>query len=89
VSLEHNHPVREERPKRGRRPPEIGLDVTDRWLTRRQAAEYLGLEPQTLAHDAVHGRLAVPYAKFGRVCRYRLSRLVEWSEAREVGARTP
>lgn len=48
---------------------------TDRLLTRRQAADFLGLKPQTLACWAMDG-LHLPVVKVGaRSVRYRLSDL--------------
>lgn len=44
-------------------PPEL--------LTRDQAAEYLGLRPQTLAVWAATGRYSLPFVKVGRLVRYR------------------
>ena len=48
-------------------------------LTRRQAAELLGLSAQTLAVWSMTGR-HLPVVKIGRVCRYRredLDRFIE------------
>ena len=58
-------------------------------LTRREAADLLGLKVEALARDAVDQRLGVPYAKFNQLARYRLSRLIEWAEAQEVRRPTP
>lgn len=55
-------------------------------LTRDQAAEYLGLAPQTLAVWATTGRHSLPYCKVGRAVRYRLSDLEKWLRARTVTA---
>jgi predicted site-specific integrase-resolvase len=43
----------------------------DKLLTRRQAAELLGLRPQTLAKWGMVGR-HLPVVKFGRTVRYRV-----------------
>jgi excisionase family DNA binding protein len=40
------------------------------WLTRREAAEYLGVKPQTLAIWASAGRYRLPFHKLGRSVRY-------------------
>ena len=56
----------------------------DRWLSRVEAAAYLGLAPQSLAHDVVTRKLGVPYAKFGNLARYRLSELIAWAEQQKV-----
>lgn len=41
-------------------------------LTREQAAEYLGVTPQTLAIWACVKRYNLPYVKIGRLVKYRL-----------------
>ena len=51
-------------------------------LTRQQAAEFLGLRPQTLACWASTGRHGLSYVKAGRSVRYRLSDLQNWMESR-------
>ena len=57
-------------------------------LTRREAADYLGLEPQTLAAWAVTGRYRLPMIRVGRNVRYRVADLEKWLSARTVGAVT-
>jgi excisionase family DNA binding protein len=42
-----------------------------RLLTRREAAEYLGLKPRTLADWAMSGRYGLPFVKVGRRVMYR------------------
>ena len=51
-------------------------------LTRRQAAEYLNLKPQTLAVWASTGRHQLPLVKIGRVVRYRRQDLDRFLEQR-------
>ena len=51
-------------------------------LTRQEAAEYLGVKPQTLAVWAVTGRYDLPVVKVGRLVRYRRSDLDKWLESR-------
>ncbi len=54
-------------------------------MTAREAAEYLGLRPQTLAIwrcDARH----LPYIKCGRSVRYKLSDLEQFVESRTIQA---
>lgn len=49
-------------------------------LTREQAADYIGVKPQTLALWACTGRYELPFIKVGRSVRYKrvdLTRL--WS----------
>ena len=53
-------------------------------LTRNQAAEYLGIRPQTLAAWALTGRYNLPMVKVGRWVRYRKSDLDAWLESRTV-----
>jgi excisionase family DNA binding protein len=56
-------------------------ELNDRFLSREEAALYLGLTVEALARDVVNGRLGVPYHKFGQLSRYRRSELDEWAEA--------
>ena len=55
-------------------------------LSRREAAEYLGVKPQTLAAWHVTGRYGLPVVKVGRSAKYRLADLERWVESRTVGA---
>jgi len=55
-------------------------------FTRREAAAYLGLKPQTLAVWAVTGRYGLPMVRVGRSVRYRVTDLERWLTARTVGA---
>lgn len=55
-------------------------------LTRNQAAEYLGVKPQTLALWASTKRYKLPYVKVGRSVRYRRSDLEAFLNSRTVGA---
>jgi excisionase family DNA binding protein len=59
-------------------PPEL--------LTRIQAAEYIGVKPQTLAIWATTGRYNLPMIKVGRLAKYRRSDLDKFLERRTVGA---
>jgi Helix-turn-helix domain len=61
-------------------------DIADRFLSRAEAADYLGLTTSQLAHDRCHGRLGVPMHKFGQRTRYRLSELDRWAESRRAAA---
>ena len=56
-------------------------------LTRKEAAEYLRVKPQTLAVWHCTGRYQLPFIKVGRSCRYRLADLEKWLVARTVDAR--
>lgn len=44
-------------------------------LTRREAADYLGVSEQTLAIWKCTGRYKLPYVKIGRLVKYRKSDL--------------
>ena len=55
-------------------------------LTRDEAAEYLGIAPQTLAVWAVTGRYNLPFVKIGRCARYKKIDLDKFIERRTVGA---
>ena len=57
-------------------------------LTRTEAAEYLGVRPQTLAAWASTRRYGLRYIKVGRSVRYRKADLDRFLEARTVGAAT-
>lgn len=49
-------------------------------LSRREAAEYLGLQVSTLAADVTTKRLGVPYVKLGSRVFYRRSELDQFIE---------
>ena len=52
-------------------------------LTTKQAAEYLGLKPQTLAGWRCNGMSTLKYVKVGsRAVRYRVEDLDEWLNGR-------
>jgi len=53
-------------------------------LTRVEAAEYLGIKPQTLAIWASTGRYALPMIKIGRAVRYRKEDLDRFIDRRCV-----
>ncbi|MBL8828898.1 MAG: helix-turn-helix domain-containing protein [Planctomycetaceae bacterium] len=53
-------------------------------LTRTEAAQLLGVKPQTLAVWASTGRYELPLVKCGRTVRYRQSDLQAWMDARTV-----
>jgi excisionase family DNA binding protein len=54
-------------------------------LTEKQAAEYLGVAPQTLAVWRSAHRHDLPYIKVGTSVRYRQDALERWLEQRTVG----
>ena len=56
------------------------------YLTPEQAAEYLGIKPQTLANWRSTGRYGLPYLRAGRLIRYRRDALDRWLDSRAAGA---
>ena len=54
-------------------------------LTCREAAEYLGVKPQTLAVWHIRGRYKLPLVKVGRSVRYRATDLEKWLTTRTIG----
>jgi excisionase family DNA binding protein len=64
----------------------MDMEARSKLLTRKEAAEYLGVKPQTLACWAVTGKYGLPVVKVGRAARYRLSDLEKWLSSRTVGA---
>jgi excisionase family DNA binding protein len=60
-------------------------DGLPKLLTRKEAAEVLGVRPETLAVWHCTGRYTLPVVKVGRSCRYRLADLESWLAARTVG----
>ncbi len=60
---------------------------TRKLLTRTEAAEYLGVKPQTLSAWQSRGRYGLRMVKVGRIVRYRLTDLDAWLEARTVSGR--
>jgi excisionase family DNA binding protein len=62
-------------------------NIHERWLSRGELADRLGLPVKTLAQWASKGTGPL-YARMGRHVRYRLSDVVEWEAARvETGTR--
>lgn len=55
-------------------------------LSRKEAAEYLGLQEQTLAAWATTKRYPLPYIRVGRRIKYRITDLEKFLELRTVGA---
>ena len=58
--------------------------ANDVLLTREQAAEFLGVRPQTLAVWASAKRYALPYIKVGRCVRYRMRYVEAFLDSRTV-----
>jgi excisionase family DNA binding protein len=57
---------------------------TDRMMTTAEAAEYLGVRPQTLSVWRSNKRYPIPFIKVGQGVRYRKSDLDAWLESRTV-----
>ncbi|MEQ8246195.1 MAG: helix-turn-helix domain-containing protein [Alphaproteobacteria bacterium] len=55
------------------------MAIVDRYLTEREAAQFLGLEPSTLKAWRWRGE-GPSYAKFGRAVRYSQSTLFKYAE---------
>ncbi|MGV0952815.1 MAG: helix-turn-helix domain-containing protein [Fluviibacter sp.] len=51
-----------------------------------QAAEFIGVSPQTLPIWRCTGRYSIPYIKVGRKVRYRPEDLLAWLESRRVSS---
>ncbi len=56
----------------------------DPQLPEAEAAEYLGVKPNTLAVWRTTGRYSLPYVKVGRLVRYRKSDLDRFIASRTV-----
>jgi excisionase family DNA binding protein len=56
-------------------------------LTRKQAAEYLGVEPETLHNWACTKRYHLKFYKVGRLAKYRIEDLDAFLAERAVNAR--
>jgi excisionase family DNA binding protein len=56
----------------------------DKLLTRREAADLLGISPETLTIWACTKRYPLPYVKVGRSVRYRRTDLEAFIESRTV-----
>ena len=59
--------------------------MSDRLLTARELAEYLGLSPSTILDWWEAGRL--PGFKLGQAVRFRSSEVEAWLEAHRAGSR--
>ena len=56
----------------------------NRLLTTDEAAQILGVKPQTLAYWRCVKRYDLPYVKVGKSCRYRRSDIEAFIESRRV-----
>jgi hypothetical protein len=62
----------------------VNRKYSDRFLTRRDAAEMLGLKPNTLAVWATRKQDGPRFRRHGRKCVYSERELLEWSERKRV-----
>lgn len=58
----------------------------DKLVSRTEAANILGVKPQTLATWHITGRYKLPLVKVGRSVRYRVTDLERWVQSRTIGA---
>ena len=58
--------------------------IQDRFLTRKEAADYLNTKTATLAEWASRMKCGPPFFKVGRQARYRLSDLESWLASKMV-----
>jgi len=63
--------------------------MAEEMMSRKQAAAYLGVEPNTLAVWASTKRYGLRFFKIGRLARYRKSDLDEFIAARVVEPAAP
>lgn len=56
------------------------INVENRLLSRKQAAEILGVSPNTLAVWTCHKKQALPIVKLGTLVKYRYSDLLNFIE---------
>ena len=56
-------------------------------LSRKQAAEFLGVKENTLAVWLTTRRYDLPVVKVGRLCKYRLSDLLEFLDKQTTPAK--
>lgn len=64
---------------------EMEMDEDDRWLSRKELAERLGI-PETTPAQWATKRTGPRYARFGRHVRYRLSDVIAWEQKQLVDA---
>ena len=58
-----------------------------KFLTENEAADYLGIKPQTLCSWRCTRRYNLPFIKVGRLVRYRPEDVEAFLESRTMGAR--
>jgi len=57
-------------------------NLNDKLLTRKEAAQFLGIKENTLAIWHCSKRYNLPVIKVGRLCKYRSSDLLQFLEQR-------
>lgn len=62
--------------------------VSSNLMSRKEAAKYLGVAPQTLAIWACTKRHPLPYVRVGRLAKYRKHDLDSFLDTRWVGKET-
>jgi excisionase family DNA binding protein len=63
-------------------PPIVNRPKVTAFLSRTEAAEFLGVKAQTLAFWAMTGRHNLPFVKVGNSVKYRLADLEAWLASR-------
>lgn len=66
----------------------VKINSENRLLTAIEAAEFLGVKPQTLAVWRCNQRYDLPFVKVGNAVKYRMSDLEAWLESRTIGKLT-
>lgn len=62
----------------------IKHELSQAWLTPKDAAKYLGIKTTTLHAWRSNKRYAIPYTKIGTLVRYRQDDLDYWLQSRLV-----
>jgi hypothetical protein len=65
-------------------PRQPALEFADRWVSQKPVADILEISEVAIEADRCYGTLGIPYHRFGKRIRYRLSEVVEWAEQRRV-----
>ena len=61
------------------------INYEDKLLSRKEAAEFLGLKENTLAVWACNKTYYIPMFKIGKYVRYKLTDLIKFIEDQEMG----
>ena len=72
----------------GSRMSELWRGLVDVYLTRRAAAAFISINPETLRSWHYRGG-GPPMVKFGRMCRYEQSKLIAWAAQQAKKASPP